>query len=332
VTSSGTARKRVTIHDVARTAGVSRQTVSRALNDKTEIDGATKQRVLDAARALGYRPSRFARGLVRQDTTTIGLVIPDLMNPFFTEVASGALAAARKREWHVVVYDTADIAEQEVGTLRVIGSQVDAIVGYLSQSEELIDRYAPGVPVVFIDREHQNPRFSSIRIDGEGGVREAIAHLVAAGHVRIGMLDHNRRPEPSVRQHWFVTAAAERGLDVVVTGADQSVDGGERALANLLAAHPDVTAVFTFNDIIAIGALRHARTAGLQVPSEFAVIGFDGLDLGSIVEPQLTSVRIDSRRLGALAIDQVASLLAGADPRTLAAVVVHAALQVRSSA
>ncbi len=86
----GTEPRKVTIHDVARSAGVSRQTVSRALNDKDEIDGTTKQRVLDAARALGYRPSRFARGLVRQDTTTIGLVIPDLLNPFFTEVAAAA--------------------------------------------------------------------------------------------------------------------------------------------------------------------------------------------------------------------------------------------------
>src|SRR5882724_12949808 len=93
-------RRRVTIHDVARSAGVSRQTVSRALNDKAEIDGTTKQRVLDTARELGYRPSRFARGLVRQDTTSIGLVIPDLMNPFFTEVASAALDAARRQDWH----------------------------------------------------------------------------------------------------------------------------------------------------------------------------------------------------------------------------------------
>src|SRR5689334_5904010 len=122
VSSSSTEPRRVTIHDVARSAGVSRQTVSRALNGKDEIERSTKQRVLDAARELGYRPSRFARGLVRQDTTTIGLVIPDLRNPFFTEVAASALEAARARGWHVVVYDTADRPEEELGTLQVIGS------------------------------------------------------------------------------------------------------------------------------------------------------------------------------------------------------------------
>lgn len=331
---SGTERRRATIHDVARSAGVSRQTVSRALNDKAEIDGATKQRVLDAARALDYRPSRFARGLVRQDTTSIGLVIPDLRNPFFTEVASSALEAARGRDWHVVIYDTQDNPEQELSTMRVIGSQVDAIVGYFRQPEEELDRYAAGMPVVFIDREPHSTRFSAIRIDGEAGVREAIAHLIAAGHHRIGMLDHNRRPEPSDRHRWFTAAIAahDLGLDASwVVGADQSVEGGERALGWLRAAHPELTAVFTFNDIIAIGAIRHARGAGLRVPADLAVIGFDGLELGSIVEPPLSSVGIDTRRLGELAIEQIARLLTGAEPLRPAELVVRAALRLRGS-
>lgn len=260
VSLSGTEPRKVTINDVARSAGVSRQTVSRALNDKDEIDGSTKQRVLDAAHELGYRPSRFARGLVRQDTTTIGLVIPDLLNPFFTEVAAGALEAARAHGWQVVVYDTADRAEEELGTLQVIASQVDAVVGYFSCSEDELELFTRGVPVVLIGREHHTARFSSIRIDGEAGVHAAVAHLVAAGHQRIGMLDHDGRTEPSIRREWFTTAAAAYGIEAgMVVGADQSADGGGAALKTLLTAHPDVTAVFTFNDIIAIGVLREAR-------------------------------------------------------------------------
>ncbi|MFF1630903.1 LacI family DNA-binding transcriptional regulator, partial [Streptomyces sp. NPDC058272] len=263
VSSSGTESRKVTIHDVARSAGVSRQTVSRALNDKDEIEASTKQRVLDAARELGYRPSRFARGLVRQDTTTIGLVIPDLRNPFFTEVAAAALEAARTRGWHVVVYDTADRAEEELGTLQVIASQVDAVVGYFSCSDDELERFTRGIPVVLIGREHDTARFSSIRIDGEEGVHAAVAHLVAAGHEHIGMLDHVGRAEPSIRRQWFTTAAAAYGVDAgLVVGADQSADGGGAALDALLTAHPEVTAVFTFNDIIAIGVLREARRLG----------------------------------------------------------------------
>ncbi|MEU4091781.1 LacI family DNA-binding transcriptional regulator [Streptomyces sp. NPDC026673] len=333
VSSSGAEIRKVTIHDVARSAGVSRQTVSRALNDKDEIDAATKQRVLDAARELGYRPSRFARGLVRQDTTTIGLVIPDLLNPFFTEVAAAALEAARARGWHVVVYDTADRAEEEFGTLQVIASQVDAVVGYFSCSEHDLERFTRGLPVVLIGREHHTAGFSSIRIDGEEGVRAAVAHLVAAGHERIGMLDHDGRSEPSIRREWFAAAAAAHGIDAgLVVGAAQSADGGGAALGALLTDHPEVTAVFTFNDIIAIGALREARRLGRSVPADLAVIGFDGLQLGTLVEPPLSSVALDTRKLGALAIDQVARLLTGMDPLGAEDLVVRAELRLSGSA
>ncbi|MFJ6574265.1 LacI family DNA-binding transcriptional regulator [Streptomyces sp. NPDC091292] len=331
--SSGTGPRRVTIDDVARSAGVSRQTVSRALNDKDDIGVSTKQRVLDAALALGYRPSRFARGLVRQDTISVGLVIPDLLNPFFTEVAAAALDAARARGWHVVVYDTGDRMEEERGTLEVIASQVDAVVGYLSLPEDEIDKLTRGLPVVLIDREHSTERFRSIRIDGEAGVHAAIRHLADSGHSRIGMLDHAGRSEPSVRHDWFTGAMSACGLDAgAVSRADQSVEGGESALRDLLAAHPDVTALFTFNDIIGIGALRAARRLGREVPRDLAVIGFDGLRLGALVEPPLSTVALDTRGLGALAVEQAARLLTGAGSLTRDELVVGSELRLRESA
>ncbi|NKE61205.1 LacI family transcriptional regulator [Lentzea sp. PSKA42] len=323
----------MTINDVARTAGVSRQTVSRALNDKGEIDGSTKQRVLDAARELGYRPSRFARGLVRQDTTTIGLVIPDLLNPFFTEVAAGALEAARARGWHVIVYDTADSIDEERGTLEVIVSQVDAVVGYFSLDEAELDRHLSGIPAVLIGREHRTPRFSSIRVEGATGVREAVDHLASQGHLRIGMLDHASRAGQSVRRKWFTDAMNAHGLNADAVGnAVQSVDGGAAALHELLAEHPDLTAVFTFNDIIAIGALKAARWLGRAVPDDLAVIGFDGLQLGAVVHPALTSVALDTRRVGALAIEQAGRLLAGETQLPDEELQVNAVLLVRESA
>jgi LacI family transcriptional regulator len=305
------AGKRVTIRDVARSAGVSYQTVSRALNDKGEIDGGTKQRVLDTARELGFRPSRFARGLVRQDTTSIGLVIPDLLNPFFTEVASAALAAARQRGWHVVVYDTADDAEQELGTLRVIGSQVDAIIGYLTAPSAVVDRLTTGLPVVYIERDQLGPAFGAIRVDGEAGVHAAVAHLAGTGRRHIGMVDHDRRKGVSRRQEWFHAAMAAHGMSGWVVDARQSFDGGRQALDALLAAHPELDALLAYNDVIAIGALQRARAIGRDVPADLAVIGFDGLALGELVEPPLSSVRIDTHLLGTMAIEQVARMLDG---------------------
>ncbi|MGI5131364.1 LacI family DNA-binding transcriptional regulator [Pseudonocardia sp. CA-107938] len=308
--------KRVTIRDVARSAGVSYQTVSRALNDKGEIDSGTKQRVLETARELGFRPSRFARGLVRQDTTSIGLVIPDLLNPFFTELASAALAAARLRGWHVLVYDTADDPDQELGTLRVIGSQVDAIVGYLAAPAAVVDQHTAGLPVVYVERDHSGPSFGAIRIDGEVGLRAAVAHLVEGGRRHIAMVDHDR-PEPSARRKWFDAAMAEHGLTGRVVGAHQSFDGGREALDALLADGTALDAVIGYNDVIAIGALRRARALGRSVPDDLAVVGHDGLALGELVEPPLTTVRIDTRRLGGTAIDQAARLLAGEQPEVV---------------
>ena len=325
--------RRVTIDDVAEAAGVSRQTVSRALNDKGEIGVATKQRVLDAAQALGYRPSRFARGLVRQDTFSVGLVIPDLLNPFFTEVAAAALEAARVLGWHVVVYDTGDRVDEERGTLQVIASQVDAVVGYLTLPEDEIVRLTRGLPVVLIDRKHRTEWFSSILIDGEAGVHAAIRHLSQAGHRHIGMLDHAERSEPSVRHDWFEGAMTACGLDATaVARADQSVEGGERALQELLAQHPDLTAVFMFNDIIAIGGLRAARRLGRKVPEDLAVVGFDGLRLGTLVEPPLTTVALDTRGLGALAVEEAARLLTGSGPVRTDELTVGAELRLRGSA
>ena len=307
------ADKRVTIRDVAKSAGVSYQTVSRALNDKGEIDSGTKQRVLDAASSLGFRPSRFARGLVRQDTTSIGLVIPDLLNPFFTEVASAALAAARLRGWHVVVYDTAGDPEQELGTLQVIGSQVDAVVGYITAPAAVVEQHTRGLPVVYIEREQPGARFGAIRVEGETGVHAAVAHLVAGGRRHIAMVDHER-PEPSRRQGWFRAAMSAHGLTGRVVRARQSFDGGREALDALLTDGAPLDGLLTYNDVIAIGALRGARALGRSVPADLAVIGFDGLAIGELVEPPLSSIRIDTRLLGTMAVEQVAQLLEGGQP------------------
>jgi LacI family transcriptional regulator len=138
-----------------------------------------------------------------------------------------------------------------------------------------------------------------------------------------------------VRRRWFLRAATGCGISVhpgwIAAGA-QTVDGGGAALADLLAAHPDVTALFAFNDVMAIGALREARRFGLRVPADLAVIGFDGLALGTLVEPELSSVAVDTRALGALAVEQAARLVTGAAPLEPAQLIVRAALHLRESA
>ncbi|MFE6173803.1 LacI family DNA-binding transcriptional regulator [Streptomyces sp. NPDC056464] len=327
-------RRRATIHDVAKLAGVSRQTVSRAVNDKGEIDPGTKERVLEAARLLDYRPSRFARGLVRKGTVTTGLVIPDLMNPFFPEVAAGVLEAAEQRGWQVVVWDSRTDEAREREALDVLSHQADAVVGYFKNPDDVLARHLGGVPLVLLERGPERTRFAAVGIDAAAGIERGMAHLVRAGHRRIGMLDGVHGPAP--RRHAFLAQARRHGLPVdegwVAMCPEHSVAGGEKGMERLLDARPEITAVFGFNDLIAVGAMRAAGRRGRTVPGDLAVLGFDGLSLGELVQPALTTLHIDKRKLGRLAVEQVARLRAGEEPIGGADAWVVPELVVRGSA
>jgi LacI family transcriptional regulator len=327
---------RATIHDVASLAGVSRQTVSRAINDKSEIDPDTKDRVLQAVRTLDYRPSRFARGLRRRGTVTLGLVIADLTNPYFPEVAAGVLEVAKERGWQVVVAESRGSSDAELEALDTLSHQADAVVGYCDSSDDVLAEHLPGLPLVILERGPDQTRFGSVGIDVADGMRQAVAHLVAAGHERIGMLDGAPVDNPTRRRLAFLEQIAAHDLPVdaswVIPGRGHNVAGGEEAMAELLDTHPEVTAVIGFNDLIAIGAIRTAESRGLRVPGDLAVIGFDGLALGELITPSLTSLRIDKRQVGRLAVEQVARMLAGQEPLTGDGAWVHPELVVRASA
>ena len=329
--SPETRAKRATIEDVAKLAGVSRQTVSRAVNDKAEIDADTKRRVMDAVRTLNYRPSRFARGLIRQDTTTLGLIISDIGNPFFPELASGVLRAAQARDWQVVLYDTGDDPERELRALSTLADQADVGVGFLSRPVALAHATKLGVPFAVLDPGWDTGTTPGVRIDMSAGVRLAVEHLAAAGHRRLGMIDGAADPRDE-RRVSFLAVARELGLDVDeddVEPASCSVEGGADAARALLARRPDRTAVFAYNDVLAVGAVRGLKAAGLRVPEDCAVVGFDGLPLGELVEPPITSVYVDIRRMGELAVAAAAELLAGRVPEPA---VLRPQLRVRGSA
>jgi LacI family transcriptional regulator len=330
-TAGPSAAKRATLRDVARLAGVSHQTVSRAINDKGEIDPDTRRRVLDAARQLSYRPSRFARGLVRPGTTTIGLIVPDVVNPFFPELIAGVIEAAQREGWQVLVSSSQDDPEREPELLRALAGQVDALIGYLFQPDHVVATAVEGVPLVVMSRRARDAGFGSVDIDVGAGVRAAVRHLIARGHRRIGMIDCPDACDPA-RRDVFLAEMADNDLPVpadAVAGVEQSMAGGEVGFDQLHKARPDLTAVFAFNDLVALGAYRAVRRLGLAIPGEVALVGFDGLSLGELLDPPLTTIHIDKRRMGELAVAQVRRLLAG-EPRQPA--LLETELLVRGSA
>jgi len=308
-----TNRRRATIEDVARSAGVSRQTVSRAMNGMAEISPDTRNRVLEAARQMGYRPSRFARGLVRQQVTTIGLLVTDLANPFFTELASAVLSATEQRGWQVVVAATHGDIDRELELIDTLANQVDALVGYVASSDEAIADHLTGLPVVLLQRDPDETRFGTVAIDLRAGTQQAVEHLVAAGHRNIAMLGSEGPDDvPDHRRDAFRAVTRELGLDPAscpVWPCAQTVLAGDEAAEAVLTSYPKTTALFGYTDLIAIGAIRAALRLGRSVPETCAVVGFDGLALGELVTPKLTSVQIDTRRLGELAVDQIAAQL-----------------------
>ncbi|QUC58826.1 LacI family DNA-binding transcriptional regulator [Streptomyces sp. A2-16] len=309
--------KRVTLRDVAQAAGVSHQTVSRAINGKGEIDPATQQRVLDVARQLRYRPSRFGRGLVRPDVVSVGLIVPDVVNPFFPEFVAGVIAAADERDWQVLVASTENDRSRELALVRSLGRQVDALVGYISHADAQLEPYVGTVPLVLVDRELDSTNHALVHIDTAAGIRAGMQHLVERGHRRIGMIDCECLSAPMVRRRTFLEVAGEHALPVDedwIVMAEQSPAGGGDAFEALYAARPDLTAVVAFNDLVAIGALRAARRLGVRVPDDCALVGYDGLSVVDLVDPPLTTLHLDKRRLGELAIHQVGRLLAGEQP------------------
>ncbi|GAA1283869.1 LacI family transcriptional regulator [Planotetraspora silvatica] len=331
-------KPRVTIDQVAQATGVSRQTVSRAINNKTEIDPETRQRILDAAQAMGYRPSRFARGLVRQDLITIGLVIADVLNPFFPEVTAGVLEAAERRGWQVVVYNTGSERRKELEVVDMLFDQVDAGVAFLLHHDAIAKATAGNLPFVLLDKGGRAPAVPGVRIDFEGGARRGLEYLIGRGHRRIAMLDDEAylsAEAPNTRRELYLKVMGEHGIPVDINWiqpAHNSIDGGAAAMERLLSAHRDVTAVFAYNDLIAIGAQLRARALGLRVPEDCAFLGFDGLSIGELVEPPLTTLHIDKRRLGEIAVEQAALLLGGMSEDEIPEAVIEPQLIVRASA
>jgi LacI family transcriptional regulator len=309
-------RKRVTIEDVARAAGVSRQTVSRAINDLDEISPATRERVLRVAKEMRYRPSAIARGLATQRTRSLGLVVTDVANPFFADVTRGVEQVAYAAGYTVLLCNTDEDAEREEAVLRALEERwVDGVVLCSSRLDRdaLCSAVARQPAAVLVNRQLEGGEAHAVLIDDEAGGREAARHLMRDGRRVFGLLTG---PVTSYgarrRTAGFHAALAEAGL-AHETDRERpcppTVAGGLESGRDLLGAHPEVTAVFCFNDLVAVGALQACAGLGRRVPDDVAVIGFDDIPLAALVTPSLTTCRVPRHKLGAeatrLLLDEV---------------------------
>lgn len=334
--------RRVTMADVAREAGVSVMTVSRVVNGKDGISAATRQRIQTIIDRLGYRPSEIARGLVTQRTATLGLVVPDNANPFFSEVARGVEHLAYDAGYNVILCNTDEDVAREVSVLRLLEEKrVDGVVlcSPRLQDAELRDALTYHPAVMLINRPLPDSHFDHLMIDDELGGRLATAHLLSRGHTRIGFL---AGPEASSsgrrRQAGYRAALQEAGITpdaAWVRHCAPTVEGGKEAAHHLLNAQPALTALFCYNDLTAIGTLIACREAGRRVPEDLAVVGYDDIPMAALITPPLTTCHVPRYEIGRqatrLLLDRVATrtdsaIYNGAD------VVITPELVIRASA
>jgi LacI family transcriptional regulator len=320
----------VTIKDVARLAGVSPSSVCRALTNPHQVRPETRHRVENAARNLGYAPNRVARSLITGRTGNIGVVLPDLANPFFPSVVKSIQTQARRFDYAVFLSDTDEDPAVEVPLIRALAKQVD---GFLLCSpraaDDEIKAFAGQTPMVVLNRRITG--FPSVTADSADGMRQAVGHLHALGHRRIAYVAGPRASwSHRDRLRGIKSATSSYEMELIEIGnVAPTVEGGTAA-ADLVVASP-ATAVLAYNDLVALGLLNRLQARGIAVPGRISVVGFDDIMLAGLVSPGLTTVAIAKENIGRAGVELLLELMADPQGPTATRRVLPTQLIVRGS-
>lgn len=297
---------RVTVIDIAREAGVSTQTVSRVVNDSDRVAEVTRHKVKEIIRRFNYRPNRAARILASQQSHTIGLIIPNVANPYYPEIVHGIEAVAADLGYSVLLYNTERQPERERKALelleeyRVAGVVICAPVLPDNQLISLLERQQA---VMVINRILPDTVAGRVMIDFKHGMIEAVNHLIEVGKKNLVYLSY----EPSfyysnpARKAGFTQALKESGWDMsseFIIPCNLSVVSGYETTHTLLIDHPEVDGIICYNDIVAIGALKACVESKRMIPEEIAVVGCDNILMARYISPPLTSISISQYELG----------------------------------
>ena len=331
-----------TIKDVAARAGVSFTTVSHVLNGTRRVSEESRRRVERAVAELGYVPSALARSLKTSETHVLGVLVPNITNPFFAELMRGVEDAARGQGDSVFLCNCDDDPARQLGYVqRLLARRVDGLLLANSAAEASTVSGAlkqTPVPTVVVDRAVAGLDADLVRVDNTGGARLATEHLLGLGHRRIACLAGPLAFEVSrARVAGWREALAAAGITPApgwLVEGPYSPAQGHAATLGLLTHHPEITAICAGNDLLGIGALRAAAERGVAVPQQLSVIGFDGIELGGFVHPGLSSVGEDIRAIGeraaAVLIERIRRS-ASRQPSPLRELVVTPALILRES-
>jgi DNA-binding LacI/PurR family transcriptional regulator len=310
--------RQLNIGDIAKRAHVSTATVSRTLNQSGAVRPETARKVWRAAAALNYYPNSHARTLVSGRSRLLGLIGSDITNPFFPELVHSFEALATQHQYDLILTSTGYQTARMTGCVRrMLERKVDGVAIMTSEMDlGLIKELARrGVPLVFMDVGRVGPRMSHVLIDYAHGIRQAVDHLAGLGHERIGFISgplelHSAR----TRRQAFLDGLRANGVRPDPKGIREgthTAEGGQHAMTALLRSGRPPTAVVCSNDWTAIGALHAIDAAGLRVPADVSLVGFDDIPLASYASPPLTSVRMSAGDVGSTAFDALFRLIGG---------------------
>jgi LacI family transcriptional regulator len=304
--------------DVALKAGVSIRTVSRVVNNLGEISEETRQHVQHVIDEIKYRPNHLARGLISGRTLSVGIIVPQISDPFFPEFIQGAEARGQEAGYSVLLCNTNEDPARELSHIETLQSkQVDGIILCGTRlSTPQLSALAEHQKMVMVTG--QTPDYAAaVRIPGEEGISKVVHYLMDLGHTRIGHIGFTKQVTGERLEGYFA-ALEERGLPgnpsrTVIT--DQvSIENGKAAALKLLDQAPDTTAITCYNDMLAIGAIQACEERGLRVPGDISVTGFDDIPLASLIRPRLTTIRVDRFAAGNRAMDLLLNFITTGSP------------------
>jgi len=301
-----------TIKDVAERAGVSAATVSYVLNESRRMRPETEQRVLSAARELGYQLNTAARSLAMGRSSIVGLIVPDMLNPFFPEVLKGFQSEATLYGMETLAVDGNNDAQRtRYHVERLLALQAPAIAFLTSQVDEpLKDALAAkGIAAAYFGFGPPGPKMANISLEQRRGLQQAVEHLASLGHRKVGFIGG---PADGMfaqrRKMTFLECCAAAGIETRVCDSDFTVQGGYFGCARVLGQFGP-TAIMAANDLMAIGALHYAYDHQIAVPSMLSVIGFDDIQFAQFTQPALTTVAVPRAEIGRMAFQSLWSLM-----------------------
>jgi LacI family transcriptional regulator len=309
--------KKATIRDVARKADVSVATISRYLNKKGYVSHATEKRIQSVMENLNYKPNEIARGLARQKTNTIALFIPDISNPFFPQLVQAIEKEAARKGYKIILVPAG--CKEMTGIFMWEGFENMYIDGFIFATYQLKEKSIKllkekKIPFVIIDRAANITSANSVAVDHYTGAKLAVCHLIDVGCRKIIHIGGPKQLIPSnerLRGYADSIKQFSREHPVIHYEGDYSLESGRILTKEALKQHPDADGFFLGNDLMAIGCLKMLKTLRIKIPEEIAIAGFDGIDLTTLVEPEITTIEQPVYEIGLAAAGKLIQLIEG---------------------